>query len=164
MSQVSFQKKRRRTAPRDPTPAADSPTARRQRGTVTPSWSRSSPIDRGETSMGDYHSRRESTVEHRGEFTMEQNRVFPELQRWETASNGQRGKDSKQNCYMAAPLPRTFHRKRGQKAQKWQKWLISRPSGQNRGGSEHQDTNHAQWLIEPLNRVTFRNTNLCRGT
>ena len=42
--------------------------------------SRSSPIDRGEISMGDYYSR--------GEFTMEQNKSFPMLQRWEMASKG----------------------------------------------------------------------------
>ena len=35
MSQVSFQKKRRRTG-QDPSPAADSPTAGGQRRTVTP--------------------------------------------------------------------------------------------------------------------------------
>ena len=81
MSQVLLQKKWRETNWEqqmhlwDPVPAADSPTASRQRGMVTPQMSRSSPIDRGEISMGDYHSRRESTMEHRGEFTMEQNRA-----------------------------------------------------------------------------------------
>ena len=64
-----------------------------------PQTFRSSPIDRGEISVGDFHSRSESTMEHRGEFTMEQNRVSPELQMQEMASNSQRGKDSKQNCY-----------------------------------------------------------------
>ena len=64
-----------------------------------PQTSRSSPIDRGEMSMGDYHSRRESTMEHGGELNMEQNRVSPKLQRQDTASNSQRGKDSKQNCH-----------------------------------------------------------------
>ena len=70
--------------------------------------SRSSPIDRGEISMGDYHSRRESTKEHRGELTMEQNGVSPEVQRWEVASNGWRGKDSKPNCHGSTPHRECF--------------------------------------------------------
>ena len=103
-----------------------------------PQTSRSSHIDRGEISMGDYHSRRESTMEHRGESTMEQNRASHELQRWETASNGQRGKDSKPNCHSRPPSSERFIAKGGQKAQKWQKWLISRPSAKTEEESDRQ--------------------------
>ena len=53
--------------------------------------------------MGDYHSRRESTMEHRGKSTMEQNRASPKLQRQQMARNGQRGKDSKPNCHSRPP-------------------------------------------------------------
>ena len=73
-----------------------------------PQTSRSSHIDRGKISMGDYHSRRESTMEHRGKSTMEQNRVFPELQRQQMARNSQRGKDSRTNCHSRCPSSKCF--------------------------------------------------------
>ena len=65
--------------------------------------------------MGDYHSRRESTMEHRGKSTMEQNRASPKLQRQQTASNGQRGKDSKPNCNGRRPSSEHFITKEAKK-------------------------------------------------
>ena len=62
-------------------PSCRQPNSRQTKRNGDPQTSRSSPIDRGEIPMGDYHSRRESTMEHKGEFTMEQNRASPELQR-----------------------------------------------------------------------------------
>ena len=85
-------------------PSHRQPNSQWTKNNGDPQTSRSSPIDRGGISMGDYHSRRESTMEHRGEFTMEPNRASPKLQRWETASNSQRGKDSKQNCHGSSPF------------------------------------------------------------
>ena len=89
-------------------PSHRQPNSWRTKRNGDPQTSRLSPIDRGEISMGDYHSRRESTMEHRGEFTMELNRASPELQRREPASNGQRGKDSKQNCHGRPPSHERF--------------------------------------------------------
>ena len=85
-------------------PSCRQPNSQQTKRNGDPQTSKSSPIDRGEISMGDYHSRRESTMEHKGEFTMEQNRASPELQRQETASNSQRGKDPKPNCHGSTPL------------------------------------------------------------
>ena len=62
-----------------------------------PQASRTSPIDRGETSMGDNHNR--------GEFTMEHSRMFPKLQRRETAGcTAVDGKDLKQICHGSTPF------------------------------------------------------------
>ena len=102
MSQVSFQKRWRRTG-RDPTPAADSPTASWKRN-GDPQTSRSSHIDRGEISMGDYHSRRESTMEHRGKSTMEQNRASPSYRgdRWQAMAR--EGKIQSQTVMASPPV------------------------------------------------------------
>ena len=62
-------------------PSCRQPNSQWTKRNGDPQMSRSPPIDRGEISMGDYHSRRVSTMEHRGEFTMEQNRASPKLQR-----------------------------------------------------------------------------------
>ena len=145
MSQVLFQKKWRQTDREqqmhrwDPTPTTDSPTASGPRSNGDPQTSRSSPIDRGEISMGDYHSRRESTMEHTGEFTMEQNRVSPKLQRCKRQqATAREGKIQSKTVMAAAPSEQMFHCKRGQKAQKWQKWLLSRPSAKTEEESNHQ--------------------------
>ena len=103
--------------------------------------SRSSPIDRGEISTGDYHSRRESTMEHRGEFTMEQNRASPELQRWETASNGQRGKDSKPNCHSSTPHRERFIVKEAKKPQSDRNDSFQDPQPRQRRRVTVKDTN-----------------------
>ena len=107
--------------------------------------------------MGDYHSRRESTTEHRGEFTMEQNRASPELQRWEAASNDQRGKDSKQNCHGSTPLKNVSMWKRP-KCPKVTEMTHFKTPGQNRGGEWPSGTPTMQRHLEPhynFNRSLF---------
>ena len=89
-------------------PSRGQPNSWRTKRYGDPQTSRSSHIDRGKISMGDYHSRRESTMEHRGKSTMEQNRAFPKLERQKTASNGQRGKDSRTNCHGRRPSSECF--------------------------------------------------------
>ena len=88
-------------------PSRKQPNSWRKRN-GEPQTSRSSHINRGKISMGDYHSRRESTMEHRGKSTMEQNRASPELQRQQTASNGQGGKDLRTNCHGRCPSSKCF--------------------------------------------------------
>ena len=76
------------------------PSRRQPNSQWTP---RSSHIDRGKISMGDCPDRRKSTMEHRGKSTMEQNTAPPAIQRQQTASNGQRGKDSKPTRHSRPP-------------------------------------------------------------
>ena len=114
-----------------------------------PPSSRMSPTDREEISMGDYHNR--------GEFTMEQSRMSPELQKREAASNGQRGKDSKQNCHGSTHFENVSTQKRP-KSSKVTEMTHFKTPGQNRGRKWLSGTLTVQWLIEPLNRVTFRDT------
>ena len=98
-------------------PSRRQPNSRRKRN-GDPQTSRSSHIDRGEISMGDYHSRRESTMEHRGKSTMEQNRASPELQRRESGKQWPERERFEAKLSWHHPQLRTFHHKRGQKAQK----------------------------------------------
>ena len=119
-------------------PSCRQPNSRWTKSNGDPQTSRTSPIDREEISMGDYHSRRESTMEHRGEFTMEQNRVSPELQRWEMASNSQRGKDSKQNCYSSTPLRECFIAKEAKKLKSDRNDSFQDPRSETEEESDHQ--------------------------
>ena len=100
--------------------------------------SRSSPINKGEISMGDYHSRRESTMEHREKSTMGAKQSVP----WATeATDGKQWPERERfeaKLLQQTPIQQTFHHKSGQKAQKWQKWLISRPSAETEEESDHQ--------------------------
>ena len=61
-------------APTRSYPSCRQPNSRQTKSNGDPQASRTSPIDREKISMGDY-------LLNRGEFTMEQNRVSPELQR-----------------------------------------------------------------------------------
>ena len=112
-----------------------------QKRTGDPQTSRSSHIDRGEISMGDYHSRRESTMEHRGKSTMEQNRASPKLQRQETASNAQRGKDSKPNCHGIAPSQEHFIAKEAKKPKSDRNDSFQDPQPKQRRRVTIKDTN-----------------------
>ena len=100
--------------------------------------------------MGDY-------LLNRGEFTMEQNRASPGLQRWETASNGQRGKDLKPNCHGSTPFENVSSQKRP-KSSKGTEMTHFKTPGWDRGGKWLAETLNVQWPIEPLIRVTFRDT------
>ena len=104
--------------------------------------SRSSHIDRGEISMGDYHSRRESTLEHRGKSTMEQNRVSPGLQRQEMASNSQRGKDLKLNCHGRPPSSKCFIVKEAKKPKSDRNDSFQDPQPKQRRRVTVKETNH----------------------
>ena len=83
-----------------------------------PQTSRSSHIDRGEISMGDYHSRRESTMEHRGKSTMEQNRVSPQATEATDSKQWPERKRPEDKLSRQTPTQRTFHCEGCQKAQK----------------------------------------------
>ena len=56
-------------------PSRRQPNSRQTNRNGDPQTSRSPHIDKGKISMGDYHSRSESTMEHRGKSTMEQNSI-----------------------------------------------------------------------------------------
>ena len=81
------------------------PSRRQPNSRRTP---RSSHIDRGKISMGDCPNRRKSTMEHRGKSTMERNTASPAIERHQTASNGQRGKDPRTNCHGRRPSSERF--------------------------------------------------------
>ena len=106
-------------------PSHRQPNSWQAKSNSDPQASRMSPIGREEISMGDYHNR--------GEFTMEQNRAFPELQRQETAGNSQRGKDSKQNCHGSTPFENVLMWKRP-KSPKVTEMTHFKTPGWNRGG------------------------------
>ena len=91
--------------------------------------------------MGDYHSRKESTMEHRGEFTMKQNRASPELQRQEAASTSQRGKDSKQNCHGRPPSHEHFIVKEAKKSKSDRNDSFQDPQPKQRRRVTIKDTN-----------------------
>ena len=92
--------------------------------------------------MGDYHSRRESTMEHRGKSTMEENRASPELVRQQTASNGQRGKDSKPNCHGIAPSREHFIVKEAKMPKSDRNDSFQDPQPKQRRRVTVKDTNH----------------------
>ena len=114
------------------------------RATVTPQASSMSPIDRGETSMRDYHSRGEFTMEHsRGEFTMEPSRTSPKLQRQETAGNSQRGKDSKQIYHGSNPFQECSNAKEAKKLKSDRNDSFQHPRPKQRRRVTVKDTNRA---------------------
>ena len=128
-------------APMRSCPSRRQPNSRQTKRNGDPQMARSSPIDRGEISMGDYHSRRESTMEHRGEFTMEQNRASPKLQRWEVASNGQRGRESKPNCHSSTPRQERFIAKEAKKPKSDKNDSLQDPQPRQRRRVTVKDTN-----------------------
>ena len=107
-----------------------------------PQTSRSSHIDRGKISMGDYHSRRESTMEHRGKSTMEQNRASPKLQRQQMASNSQRGKDPRTNCHGRCPSSEHFIAKDAKMPKSDTNDSFQDPQPKQRRRVTVKDTNH----------------------
>ena len=126
-------------------PSRRQPTSWQKRN-GDPQTSRSSHIDRGEISMGDYHNRRESTMEHRGKSTMEQNRAFPELQRQQMASNGQRGKDPRTNCHGRCPSSECFIAKDAKKPK----------SDSNDSFQDPQPKQRRRVTVKDTNRVSGR--------
>ena len=135
----------------DPTPAADSPTAcADQKEWQPPVHPECLPTDREEISMGDYHNR--------GEFTMEQSRTSPKLQRQEDGKQWPERERFEAKLSWQHPPSENVSTQKRLKSSKVTDMTLFKTPGWNRGGKWLSGTLTMQWPIEPLNRVTFRHT------
>ena len=138
-------------------PSHRQPNSRQTNRNGDPQTSRSPHIDKGKISMGDYHSRSESTMEHRGKSTMEQNSIprpteatdgkqRPERERFEAKLSQQ------------TPSSERFIAKEA-KCPKVTQMTHFKTLSRNRGGEWPSRTLTVWWPTEPPIRVTFRDTN-----
>ena len=123
-----------------------------------PQTSRSSHIDRGKISMGDYHGRRESTMEHRGKSTMEQNRAFPWAREVTDGKQWPETERSEAKLSWQMPYPVNVSWWRRPKCPKVTQMTHFKTLSWNRGGEWPSRTLTMWWLTEPQIRVTFRDT------
>ena len=83
-------------------------------------------------------------MEHRGKSTMEQNTASPAIQRQQTASTSQRGKDSKLNHHGRPPSSERFIAKEAKMPKSDSNDSFQDPQLRQRRRVTVKDTNHVQ--------------------